>query len=308
LALTAAFFLAAAGAAFAASGEFVRFPGVELQGVGNQPENVLAPSGSHTGKSNSLSGNVVTHGEGYVEYNIYGAVNLNDRDPVYNNHVDLYGHGDQYVYGGYGIECDVTDNSVFIGSGSANWDVVGGRTKSGNATGNTVTLGYGGRVGDSIYGGVSETGDATGNTVILWGGTVSFSVFGGAANQNGDGETGEGDAFSGNTLVVEGFIGSVSKVKNFEYYKFFISIDVADGGVILDVNEAVDLNGTDVEITGWAEGYDIQAGFTATLISKVTGAPKTAAGMAFEEGRKYDTDGGSWSFSTSGGKLTATKH
>ena len=76
----------------------------------------LAPSGSSSNKSTSLSNNRITVESGTVPGNVYGARNTVDADAVTNNQVFIKGGTvNQSVYGGRSVDGNVTYNSVFIG-------------------------------------------------------------------------------------------------------------------------------------------------------------------------------------------------
>ena len=133
------------------------------------------------------------------------------------------------IYGGYatasggpGDDGTASYNEVVIsGDGSNQYgNITGGlATSNGAATAshNTVTL-NGGQYDGMIIGG-SASGDAssraTNNTVNLHAGTFQYSIYG------GDGSSST-DCFTGNTLNVKGFQGSVNALVNFENYNFIM--------------------------------------------------------------------------------------
>jgi len=369
------------------AGEIIGYPGAVLQVIDDgsyDGQESVAPGGSAAGKSNSLSGNVVTFKGGERSSNIFGAVNYKDREPVSDNRViveggaigrvyggesgkgsvignsvtisggEISGFRGNSVYGGVSWENEAASNSVIISGGSTAFDVtggmslkagvtgnsvtisggsvegaiggrcwegdakgngvtilggfvggekgfgvVGGRSGGGSSTGNTVTI-RDGEVGANIYGGFSERGNTTGNTVVIGGGKfdIAMGIYGGSPDA--------GDCFSGNTLKLEGFAGSVGKVANFENYVFFVPASVRNGGTILGVQESVSLGGTNIDITGLDEGADLVPGGTVILISSVTDAPKKINGDDFAESKEFITSGGTWKFRTSGGVLAAT--
>ncbi|MDR0736207.1 MAG: autotransporter outer membrane beta-barrel domain-containing protein [Zoogloeaceae bacterium] len=200
--------------------EDVRYPGAPLEYI--EVSDSLAPSGSASGKSNSLSGNSVTVNSGTISGNVYGAVNLNDTDAVTNNRVFIKG-GEMYevvggeshhgaatgnsvilsggrvangiIGGAVSNDADASRNSVTVLGGEAG-SVVGGSARNGNASHNDVTV-LGGLVTGSIQGGYSSNGSASGNRVIIGGS---------ARARNGvEGGRSTGDA-SGNVVIVTGGI------------------------------------------------------------------------------------------------------
>ena len=116
--------------------EDVTYPGTPLQtvfGVANS----LAPSGSNTGKSASLSNNRVSVESGAMAGDVYGAININDSDAVTNNRVFINGgaiNGD--VFGGRasfaGGDSIASGNSVSISGGTVSGRVNGAYAQSAN--------------------------------------------------------------------------------------------------------------------------------------------------------------------------------
>jgi len=178
-----------------APAEEIAYPGVLLQdilGVWGGNAN-LAPTGSNTGKSNSLSDNKVTVlSGGIVPGNVFGAYNNNDTNVIANNAVFIYGNVNGFVFGGWSSSGNVTGNSVTISGGMVRRNVFGGGSNSGNVTGNSVTVSGGGEAVD-VYGGISNSGNVTGNSVTISDGDVS-SVYGGCG----------GNAAVGNSVTVSG--------------------------------------------------------------------------------------------------------
>ncbi|MCL2873243.1 MAG: carbohydrate-binding domain-containing protein [Betaproteobacteria bacterium] len=162
------------------------FPPRVLQTVGDLQRipNSVAPVGSDTGKSVSLSDNSVMLNSGTVG-SILGAVNYmdhsstvtgsgvliyNDSDAVTGNRVTINGGAASGVYGG---DARATiSNQVVINGGSLG-KVVGGSGEI--AKDNSVVI-SGGTV-NSVYGGIGS-GATTGNSVVISGGTIG-DVYGG---------------------------------------------------------------------------------------------------------------------------------
>ena len=110
--------------------------------------------------------------------------------------VDIDSDVPGYVSGGKTRSGDATSNTVIISGGTVSGYVYGGDAVSGNAMKNTVIM-TGGTVAESVVGGHTTAAgtDATGNTVIISGGTVSGYIYGGDA--------GDGNATS-NTVIMTG--------------------------------------------------------------------------------------------------------
>ncbi|MDR0250594.1 MAG: hypothetical protein LBI35_04695 [Burkholderiales bacterium] len=168
------------------------FPPLTLQTV-DSAAGTLAPTGSDTGKSTSLSGNSVTvHSGGSVPGRVYGAINLNDSDIVSGNRVLINGIVEgRAAYGGYHYfatgNIATVGNVVTVSNGTVN-DVYGGEVVIPSGTGtsadNSVTI-SGGTVDWSIRGGAAWSNfgavTATDNSVVINSGTVYGDVYGGVA-------------------------------------------------------------------------------------------------------------------------------
>ena len=100
-----------------------------------------------------------------------------------------------YVSGGKTRSGDATSNTVIISGGTVSGYVYGGDAGDGNATSNTVIM-TGGTVAASVVGGNSFGGVVTGNTVIISGGTVAGDVYGGDASG--------GSFATGNRVILSG--------------------------------------------------------------------------------------------------------
>ena len=200
-----------------APAEEIAYPGVSLQNIPGLMggSDCLAPSGSNTGKSDSLSDNKVTVlSGGIVPGNVYGAYNISNTNVIANNAVFIYGNVNNDVYGCYNQYGDVTGNTVTIsggtvGSTSYSGTVYGGESHRGNAVGNSVIIsdGAGGPsvVGFDVFGGASTYGYATGNSVTISGGTIKFSVYGAYTFSN------QGKAVNNSVTISGGTVeGSVS--------------------------------------------------------------------------------------------------
>jgi len=172
-------------------------PAALLQTV-NSITNSLAPNGSSSGKSSSISDNSITLNSGSVGA-VFGAININDMQTVANNSVFVTdGNTGSSVYGGYSSSGTIRGNTVNISGGSMTGGAYGGFTNlsGGTITGNTVNI-TDGKVAGDVVGGSSRwgSGNATDNIVNISGGSTGLQVFGGWS-QNGN--------VSGNTVNISG--------------------------------------------------------------------------------------------------------
>ncbi|MDR2013183.1 MAG: hypothetical protein LBQ20_09145 [Rhodanobacter sp.] len=194
--------LSLAGSAWAGSVTYPG-PGVTLQDLSSYPEGYtdsLAPAGSASGKSSSLSGNTVTLLRGdAVPGDVYGAINLNDTAAISGNKVYINGDVGRWVNGGYlyygdtpAADVSVSGNSVALDAGRVNAWVSGGivvnaDTGGATSTGNSVIL-TGAKVDLCVEGGNAHSGSGAAtvlnNTVTIMAGTVSGIVWGGLAETN----------------------------------------------------------------------------------------------------------------------------
>lgn len=240
--------------------------------------------GGHT-KGNAYN-NTVTLNGGTVNGSIYGGDVYADTK-AYNNTVTINGGtvNDGAIGGGFaGDGGEVTGNTVNINGGILNlhssYGIYGGINDYGATTdevsrntvnirsGANITSGdiYGGYSHDSS-GGVNPTGNVINNTVNLYGGTLhsAIKIFGGLSDNGGD-------EFTGNTLNVAGFSGTVGEIKNFEFYKFFIPASITNGGKLLTLTGgATDLTGSQVTAITLHSQSPLGQGDKVVLIDKVAG-------------------------------------
>lgn len=173
--------------------ETISYPsdGSSLSNV-NWSSNVLAPSGSASGKSASLSGNSITLEAGSKVNYLYGAINNQDANPAEHNQIFIYGEVENVLYGGISVyssdsPTSSNDSSVIINDGRVGM-VYGGNAGNGigaaTAANNTVTLNGG--LASQLVGGDAGSIIATAshNTVIATGGTVTGITVGGQAVNN----------------------------------------------------------------------------------------------------------------------------
>ncbi|MBH9976334.1 MULTISPECIES: hypothetical protein, partial [Bartonella] len=130
-----------------------------------------------------------------------------------NNTVALRGGiAEKSVTGGFSSLGDATENKVIVSAKSSAQNVIGGQSQNGGAIANRVAIEDATITGD-VFSGVSTGSSATKNIVTLMGESVriSGSVYGGydmAASSN--------DVFTGNTLNLNEFRGSMAGIYNFE--------------------------------------------------------------------------------------------
>ncbi len=249
-----------------------------------------------------------------------------------NNRVTVTGGS---IFGGVagGVDAgalDVTDNRVIISGGFVFSDVLGGRAVGGRAARNSLLLSggaVGGIFGADLVGGHSDSGNAEYNDVTISGGTIVGSIYGGssaagdavfntvtlAGNVNLDSVVVYGgfdrnpatlnDVFTGNTLIVDGFRGSVFEVNNFQRYSLSLPASLGSGQTLISIvgPTPTTMNNTTVAMA-LIGGGEPQPGDRFVLIDRVTGAPTNSSveaprGVAL----LYDFD-----LSTAGGVLEAT--
>ncbi len=182
-ALCLALLLCPTGSALAAAGETVTYPGAALQDIptlGIPYPDSLAPSGSHTGKSGSLSNNSVTLNAPGALNAVFGGVNRIDAAAVTNNQVFIRGGtAESDVYGGASLFGKSVNNTVTVTGGIIRGFVVAGQTAAAAATGNRAVI-AGGEVRGAVFAAVSDT-SVTGNEAFVSGGSVGDAVYGGGS-------------------------------------------------------------------------------------------------------------------------------
>ncbi|GHU19526.1 membrane protein [Betaproteobacteria bacterium] len=253
-----------------ATGNTVTLTNVDVSGGGVFGGRANATSGAATASENSVSitGGTVLFGSvsgGYA--NASGAVMASGNSVSITGGTVLLGS----VYGGYVYSQNDTattsNNRVTLTGVDVSGDVFGGYAdsdgagKSGDATNNMVVI-DGGSIGGNIYGGFSrvdqvvETGTATGNTVTLTGAadlSASSSLYGGFV---GDVDWSTGslvpesgmDAFTGNTLNLKGWTGTVANVANFQTWNVALPATFAAGDTALTVTNTADIRGTTINV------------------------------------------------------------
>ena len=247
--------------------------------------------GEATGNTVTISGGIV--GTVGSSSSVYGG--CSNAGAATGNRVTITdGTVNNGIYGGWGYT-DATNNRVTITGGTVKGNVYGGRMEKGNASGNTVTI-SGGIVGTvdssrSVYGGYSDGGgEVSGNTVALSGSAdVSEARLYG---RNDGASTGS----SGNTLLINGWSGTVKSLHNFDAIDFE-NIDLSQGAKLDVTDEITDSSGVKnaaISINSLKAG-DYAAGETKAtavtwdtdLTDKVTVADDVIASRLFG-----DRDGG----------------
>ncbi|WP_279111520.1 autotransporter outer membrane beta-barrel domain-containing protein [Bartonella apis] len=249
---------------------------------------------TQTNGNGGKGGNVTNNRISLTDVTLYGTkttTNGENKSGVYGG-VSIGGDGgfgdiSQSIdkNGGKGGDAgDVSSNRIEIsGKSTINKDIYGGLSQGGkagthfddknklvnsevgfggNANHNSVTLN-----GDQIVIGES---DERGN-VIKYG-----SIWGGRS-LNGDGQDSlTADVFSGNTLNLNGYRGTVAGIHNFENYNWTLPTDVKNGDTVIKIAEGgtpVDLTNTKHTIAGLdPNGPRFMAGDMVTMIDKSAGS------------------------------------
>ncbi|WP_295968222.1 autotransporter outer membrane beta-barrel domain-containing protein [uncultured Bartonella sp.] len=200
--------------------------------------------------------------------------------------------------GGFG---DVSSSATKNGGNGGN---------AGNVNGNTIAIFGKSLITKDIYGGLSHGGkagihfsdenilvssqdglggDANHNTVTLTGDQIVIgerdeegnvteygSIWGGRS-LNGDGKDSvTADVFTGNTLNLNGYRGTVAGIHNFENYNWILPADVKNGDTLIKIADGgtpVDLTNTKHTIAGLdPNGPRFMTGDMVTLIDKSGGS------------------------------------
>ncbi len=204
----------------------------------------------------TLTDNSVVMTNGTVAGELYGAFAWYGE--ATGNSVSISGGSvDGYAFGADIGEGDVKGNNVTMTDGSVGASLYGGHTGMGNATGNSVSM-IGGSVGGNLYGGFTYDGEATQNIVTIGRGAMlaPTALLGGGFSDTG------ADAFTDNVLNIKSYQGTVSSVQGFEYYKFTLPANIANGERMLTViGSGADLtDGTGIGARGSAIDMNIMGG------------------------------------------------
>ena len=164
----------------------------------------------------------------------------------------------------------------------------------GDSSSNTIKLGGVSSLTGDIYGGYSQGGRANGasagvtgaggnaenNHVTLTGTELSIAgaVYGGYS-ADGDGTLQPNRAFSGNTLTLNGYRGSVKGIYNFEQYNWLLPKDVVNQDTLIKItgSDKVDLNNTQHTVAMVSDGNRLNEGDKVILIDKAQGTSSPAS-------------------------------
>ncbi|MDR2300751.1 MAG: hypothetical protein LBF38_01720, partial [Deltaproteobacteria bacterium] len=207
--------------------ENIDYPGTGLITV-NGNLGSLAPSGSESGKSNSLSDNTVTVSEGPDIKNVYGAVNVSDDESIDNNQVIVIAPDSMrisIVYGGYGQNASVNDSNVTI-KGVTVGQIIGGFSYRDDVLRNNVVIEAGTKVTGKVYGGYSNFGNVSYNSVIFYAAGNSQEIIGG---WSGSGKVSYNNVIIDGAASLQGVLGGLTDVGAVSYNNVSIG-----GGAIVD--------------------------------------------------------------------------
>lgn len=186
------------------------------------------------------------------------------------------------IYGASTFDGEITGNKVTISGRPVfkfddpdkNIKIYGGYVdRDGNVTGNSVEINGDMNFTESleIYGGYGGTGAVTGNSVTI-SGRPTFAadsvIYGGYSASGGE--------VSGNILNIKSTDITVSNIKNFDVYNFYLPDTVQAGDVLLTVtggssNEQTDLKGSSVNVGITGSAPALKSGDNVTLLHNANG-------------------------------------
>lgn len=186
------------------------------------------------------------------------------------------------IYGASTFDGEITGNKVTISGRPVfnfndpdkNIKIYGGYVdNAGNVTGNSVEINGDMKFTESleIYGGYGGTGAVTGNSVTI-SGRPTFAadsvIYGGYSASGGE--------VSGNILNIKSTGITVSNIKNFDVYNFYLPDTVQAGDVLLTVtggssNEQTDLKGSSVNVGITGSAPALKSGDNVTLLHNANG-------------------------------------
>lgn len=186
------------------------------------------------------------------------------------------------IYGASTFDGEITGNKVTISGRPVfnfndpdkNIKIYGGYVdNAGNVTGNSVEINGDMNFTESleIYGGYGGTGAATGNSVTISGRPIFAAdsvIYGGYSASGGE--------VSGNILNIKSTGITVSNIKNFDVYNFYLPDTVQAGDVLLTVtggssNEQTDLKGSSVNVGITGSAPALKSGDNVTLLHNANG-------------------------------------
>ena len=186
------------------------------------------------------------------------------------------------IYGASTFDGEITGNKVTISGRPVfkfndpdkNIKIYGGYVdRDGNVTGNSVEINGDMNFTESleIYGGYGGTGAVTGNSVTISGRPIFAAdsvIYGGYSASGGE--------VSGNILNIKSTDITVSNIKNFDVYNFYLPDTVQAGDVLLTVtggssNEQTDLKGSSVNVGITGSAPALKSGDNVTLLHNANG-------------------------------------
>ena len=186
------------------------------------------------------------------------------------------------IYGASTFDGEITGNKVTISGRPVfkfndpdkNIKIYGGYVdRDGNVTGNSVEINGDMKFTEAleIYGGYGGTGAVTGNSVTISGRPIFAAdsvIYGGYSASGGE--------VSGNILNIKSTGITVSNIKNFDVYNFYLPDTVQAGDVLLTVtggssNEQTDLKGSSVNVGITGSAPALKSGDNVTLLHNANG-------------------------------------
>ena len=186
------------------------------------------------------------------------------------------------IYGASTFDGEITGHKVTISGTTVfnfndpdkNIKIYGGYVdNAGNVTGNSVEINGDMNFTESleIYGGYGGTGAVTGNSVTISGRPIfaaDIVIYGGYSASGGE--------VSGNILNIKSTGITVSNIKNFDVYNFYLPDTVQAGDVLLTVtggssNEQTDLKGSSVNVGITGSAPALKSGDNVTLLHNANG-------------------------------------
>ncbi|MGL4667252.1 MAG: autotransporter domain-containing protein [Saezia sp.] len=260
----------------------------------------FSESGAVTGNSVILNDNTIVYSAG-ISSQVYGGYSglgdVTGNSVTLNNNTTLM---QAAAFGGFSGEGDVIGNTVTLNSNVSVGAAFGGWSYFGNVTGNSLLIqdsasfgGFTGFMGSEIpigavAGGVSMFGNATHNTVTIKGTPnferyeeyfdgYTFILYGGYLGDNYLVADPSQDLFTGNTLNLHTPI-TVSDVRNFEFYNFYLPASVGNGDTLLNLTSdnllsevVTNLNGTKIAVGLEGSGHAYKVGDVIHLIQNNSG-------------------------------------
>ena len=232
--------------------------------------------GGFANSSGAARGNSVTIGRtGHVKGDVYGG--QTSSRPVENNLVETWGTVEGSIYGGSTGNGDATGNRIVLHKGSTvNGTLYGGYSFIRTASNNTIDIA--GTFTGNAYGGSGENNAAMNNTIILReGADVSKAGLFGGSHVGGP-----GDIRTGNTLLLDGYVGSVREIGNFKNYYFLLPETVKANDTILTVTGGAqtDMQKSTIGVGLKGGGPVLNKGDSITLIHNESGIDFTDSEIA----------------------------